>query len=1179
MEGKLRLKEIEIDNFKSFGKKTIVPFLPGFTTISGPNGSGKSNIIDSILFALGLSTSRTMRAERLPDLINNLSGKKEAQVTITFTDDNATDIEVTRKIRIKDADNYSSSYYMDGKGCTLTEVHDRLSKYNVSPQGYNVVMQGDVTSIISMSTLERRRIIDELAGVAEFDRKIELAKIELGKVQESVEKENIIMTELEERRKQLEGERNEAIKYAKLKEERRELERHCLAARINKVESELNTLKEENNSLRKKRTDSIIKQGKLNDEIEQDKQEIANIEIETQKITSENQKKILEEIETAKIEMSKTGSTTDFLNKQIKDHEENILRLQEEITSIDKKLSELERKKEKGERAKEKIEKEIEKLNKSYQSLQENLKAKGQNENLSTRKILEVQGNINKLKGQRDELHTKKTRLEEQNAHLVEDLENTKSEGEKSLAELKELTQSSDYKNSKLNQSQEKKASLQRHVSKLKAEEIETKEELNERKKKLAKLERELDKLEVHKEVVKQTNLGAAIDTVLNSGIKGIHGTLAQLAYVDEKYKTAIEVATGNRLKAIVVDNDGIAQKCIELLRSTNSGRATFLPLNKLKPAPTLLPVSQNGAIGWAIDLIKFENKYRDAFHYALSDTLVMEDLEHARKLLNKNRMVTLDGDLLEKSGAITGGSKSKTDMSFGISSKEEEQRLEREVNALRDYVTQLEKDLEELGNQIEEAKTEFDELKTEITKEEANNSALIENIKRLTKISDESKEKVTKTSETIEQNTKELEKLNEKVEDKEQQITNHEVELQKIAAGVKDSSLENLVLDSQEIEAKIKEYETNLQEIVTEAKSYSVEAEFNQKAKEQDEEKINKSNKEIGRIKGELPEYEEKLNKLQEKVTQLEGESKQESERLNELTSKRNELSNGLITKGEQKGEVSQLIEQLAERVTEIELKIRELEPDLTDLKTKFQEQTQNEEYKPLENIDLEKITRQIEFIEKRMHALEPVNMRAITEYDNVTQRQKEIEEKLKSLNEEKDIINQKIDSYTGQKFETFKETFEGVNKHFQEIFHDLSYGHGELAMENSEDLFNGGLIIRARPRDKKMQRLEAMSGGEKSLTALSFMFALQRYSPAPFYAFDEVDMFLDSFNAERLAQMVKQQSNNAQFIVVSLRRHMIDKAERAIGVTLRADGYTQVLGIQSIKNKQKEEPELMTA
>lgn len=1179
MSQKLRLKEIEIDNFKSFGKRTIVPLLPGFTTISGPNGSGKSNIIDSVLFALGLSSSRTMRAERLPDLINNLSGKKEAQVTIRFTDDVETEIEVSRKIKVKD-NGYTSTYYMEGKSCTLTEVHDKLLSHNVSPHGYNVVMQGDVTSIITMSLNERRKIIDELAGVADFDRKIELAQIELQKVQEAMDKENIILLELDERMKQLQDERNEALKYAKLKTELKELEKHCLAARIHKLESEINTLKEENSSLRQKRTGSIIRLGQLNDEIENDKQTIVDIDNEIQKITEQSQKKLIEDLETAKIEISKCQSTIDFLNKQIKDHKENIENLENEIKSLDKKVNDLERKKEKFKKEQAKIEDEIYKLNQDYQKLQDNLKSKGQNQNLSTTKIFEVQKKINNLKADKEELLTKRTRLEEQIIHLKSDLTDTKQEAEKALSELKELTQSSQFKNSKLNQLQQKHAALQRHISKLKAEEIETREELNERIKKLSKLERELDKLEVHKQVIKETGgLGAAVETVLNSGIKGVHGTLAKLAYVDGKYKTAIEVASGNRLKAIVVDNDSTASQCIELLRSTNGGRATFLPLNKLKPAPTLLPVSQKGGIGWALDLIKFENKYKDAFFYALSDTLIMDSLDNARKNIGKNRMVTLDGDLLEKSGAITGGSQIKSQISFGQSGEQEQERLSREVKSLQGYVSQLENDLKELSKQIEEAKEEFDSLKTEITKEETNNSSLFETIKKLTKICDEKKTKVTELAENIESNSSELEKLDSKVKEKEQDITNLEVELQHIAVGIKDSSLEALVTESQDIEVKVKELEGKLQEIVTEIRSFSIEAEFNSKAKEQYQEKINNSQKEIERISNELPEHESKLKSLQEKITKLEQDSAGETKRLSELTSKRNEISNSLITKGEQKGELQQLIDQLAEKVTAIELKLREVEPDLTALTSKFQEQTQNEEYKPPEEIDLEKITKQIESIEKRMRALEPVNMRAIEEYDNVTARQTEIKEKLSSLSEEKEAITTKITSYTDQKKITFFETFEGVNKHFQEIFHELSYGHGELVLENAENPFEGGLIIRARPRDKKMQRLEAMSGGEKSLTALSFMFALQRYSPAPFYAFDEVDMFLDSINAERLARMVRQQASHAQFVVVSLRRPMLENADRAIGVTLRADGFTQIIGVQEMQKKNKEESELMTA
>ncbi|HNA72745.1 MAG TPA: AAA family ATPase, partial [Candidatus Obscuribacter sp.] len=231
----MRIKEIELDNFKSFGKQTLVPLLDGFTTISGPNGSGKSNIIDSLLFALGLSSTRTMRAERLPDLLNNLSGRNEARVRVKFTNDEGHELEVIRRIRVKDT-GYTSTYILNGKVATLTEVHDELIKYNVSPTGYNVIMQGDVTGIVTMSAGERRKIIDELAGVAEFDRRIDQAQNELSSVGEKIELQKIILTEILARLEILKTDRDQALKYLDLKTQKETVERDLVFVRAAELE-------------------------------------------------------------------------------------------------------------------------------------------------------------------------------------------------------------------------------------------------------------------------------------------------------------------------------------------------------------------------------------------------------------------------------------------------------------------------------------------------------------------------------------------------------------------------------------------------------------------------------------------------------------------------------------------------------------------------------------------------------------------------------------------------------------------------------------------------------------------------------------------------------------------------------------------------------------------------------
>src|SRR5258708_4210587 len=219
----MRVKEIELDNFKSFGKRTLIPLLGGFTTISGPNGSGKSNIVDSLLFALGLSSTRSMRAERLPDLLNNLTGRNDAKVTVRFTNDAGEEIEVARRIKVKE-NSYTSTYTLNGRNSTLSDIHETLMKYNVSPTGFNVIMQGDVTGIVTMSATERRKIIDELAGVAEFDRRIEQAGTELQAVAEKIEHQKIILDEILKRLEVLRSDRDQALKYLELKTQKETVE-------------------------------------------------------------------------------------------------------------------------------------------------------------------------------------------------------------------------------------------------------------------------------------------------------------------------------------------------------------------------------------------------------------------------------------------------------------------------------------------------------------------------------------------------------------------------------------------------------------------------------------------------------------------------------------------------------------------------------------------------------------------------------------------------------------------------------------------------------------------------------------------------------------------------------------------------------------------------------------------
>src|SRR5579885_3225203 len=331
----MRIKEIELDNFKSFGRHTVIPLLDGFTTISGPNGSGKSNIVDSLLFALGLSSTRQMRAERLPDLLNNLSGKNEAKVTVRFQSADDRQIEVTRRIRVKD-NGYTSTYILNGKNATLSEIHEELAKYNVSAHGFNVIMQGDVTGIVTMSPMERRKIIDELAGVAEFDRRIEQANEELSAVGEK-----IVLSEIISRLETLQQDRDQALKYLDLKSQKEKVERDLIFVRVNEVETRAQAELGELEKLDGKETKLLEELEKAEIELITLRSEMGRLDQEIREKGGNEQLLLRQEADNKRGELTREENKLSNLAGVIGEKSKLEKSLQAQIKTIDRHLAEL----------------------------------------------------------------------------------------------------------------------------------------------------------------------------------------------------------------------------------------------------------------------------------------------------------------------------------------------------------------------------------------------------------------------------------------------------------------------------------------------------------------------------------------------------------------------------------------------------------------------------------------------------------------------------------------------------------------------------------------------------------------------------------------------------------------------------------------------------------------------
>ena len=1171
----MRIKEIELDNFKSFGEKTVLPILDGFTTVSGPNGSGKSNVIDSLMFALGLTTTRNMRAEKLSDLLNNISGKKECSVRVTFKDeDSGVEIIIQRRIRVK-GDTYDSKYSLNDSPATLTQIHDKLADFNISPKGFNVVMQGDVASIISMSPVDRRKIIDEIAGVAEFDRKIEMSAKELAIVYERIESQEIILTELKSRLEQLRKDRDQAVKYAELKKQRADLERKFLGIRKKQVEKQyldslnlINDLDLQKVSLR----DENIE---VNLRIQNNQEDLQTLNQEIERLGEGKQRELGEKKEQLQSTLTREESTLEFLEKQINDYETETKNITREIKSLKDKIKDFTFKAEEFKSEKQNIETNIEAEQKNYEKIQNEIKNISLNNDVSNKSLADVQNKISEIKEEKSKLDQEKARLEEQKKSHTERIEFHKEEAAKALNEIQNI-ESSQIGSSNLNLDalKEQIAFQSRSIQALKDEQRDTQEEIYKQQDKLKKIEKQLNQIEGQELAANAAGYGKAVEAVLN--IDGVHGTLAQLGVVEDEYKMALETSAGARLRSVVVDDDYVGQDCINFLRQNNLGRATFLPLNKLSAAQDLPTPTMPGIINWAINLVSFKAEYKDAFAYAFSNTLVVKNIEIARKLIGRYRMVTLDGDIVERSGAMSGGSALKSSVHFGANSAHEKQKLENSRIDLQNFITQLGQEHKDLEKQIEEARLKVESLRADFSEKSASSNVNLVQLENNKNRYEKEKTSLSKFATELNEIELKIETIDKSISSEETKIELLNKSMEEIADVLKDTGLGALMEESREVEIEIKRYQTMLSNLINEESRLEIEQKYNEENILKSSLRLETANTELEKLKAEVPVHQANKEKLFKEISVIQSEIDSIKLSIADLSEQRKVFSDELLRLTQRKGEITSLIESTAIKLVESRKKSTEIKLHLEQLETEWQAQidSQTEENIPeeLSEEDLQALQKQLNKIERDMTAMEPINMRAIEEYEEVKSRETEIENKQHSLAEERTMLINKADSYKEQKLTAFKANFEEINGYFMDIFANLSFGQGQLILEDPEEIFNGGLIIKAQPRGKKMQRLEAMSGGEKSLTALSFLFALQQCNPAPFYAFDEVDSALDGVNVDRLAEKIQSNAKDTQFLVVSHRRPMLEKSDRAIGVSLNKKGFSTVIGMQNIQKEEKE-------
>jgi chromosome segregation protein len=567
---------------------------------------------------------------------------------------------------------------------------------------------------------------------------------------------------------------------------------------------------------------------------------------------------------------------------------------------------------------------------------------------------------------------------------------------------------------------------------------------------------------------------------------------------------------------------------------------------------------SHPGVVDFARNLVDFDSQYDPVFSYVLGSTLVVEDMETARDLMGEYRMVTLDGDLVEKSGAMTGGSGSGTRYSFSKSGKGKLERLAEEISELEETRRSFSQEIDDVEDRLEDARSRASDAREKVRSVEADIERAEEELAEAEERVETLESRITELEDERESVSEEMEGIDADIEEAESAIEEVEAEIDDLEAELADSKIPELSAQADDLRAEIDEHEDRMDELDARLNELSLEKEYAEDAIDDLEETIETAQNRkadatetITAKEEAIAEQEAKLAEKREAVADLEDELAELKDERTELQSELQDARAARDAQKERVKEVESTLDSLESAAERLEWEIDELSSEVGD-------------YDPEEIPDHDTVESEIQRLEEEMTALEPVNMLAIDEYDRVSDELAEMEEKRDVLVEERDGIRERIERYESQKKATFMEAFDAINEHFTDIFERLSNGTGELHLENPEDPFEAGLTMKAQPGDKPVQRLDAMSGGEKSLTALAFIFAIQRYNPAPFYALDEIDAFLDAANAERVGEMVDDLAGDAQFVVVSHRSALLERSERAIGVTMQGNNVSAVTGIR---------------
>jgi len=1158
------IKRISFRNFKSFSGNVKLEFQQGFNVITGPNGSGKSNIIDAVQFVFGELGSKRMRVPDLSGLIFDGAGEdgskpQYSQVTIYF---NNTDrgLAIDRKTvsvgRRVDRQG-KSKYSLNGKRTSRRALLNLLVMAGISPGGYNMVLQGTATRLSDLTPSERMNALEDLVGITEYDEKKAEAKVRLTEAERKIEVASAKGDEVRRRVNKLELERNDALRYNLIVREERKLEAYKLSEQVHQLE-----LKIEN-----------IRKG-----ISESEKEIEKIEAEKEALTEEKEV-ALERQEEFNKEATEKGNTqlpllkSDLVEKRTfkRSLESRLREIDQRKISIEKnieiKLAEIERSKEEKEEKRQ----ELLQLVKDERQVSGEIKAKEAklqelSEEISTQKET-AENNQIRIEQLTEDLVPMQESLSgleiEINRHLVssnslqaklDDLERKKKETLKSMASLEGKIE--DYETLKVNEAEKLE------------EMLETVEDQVKRQKgirntirganKLAKdaeltITQFMAKRDLWKNIVTEEKAIARIMEMGEAGaLKGYHGPLRSLVKIGLKYQRAANTAASGWHNAIIVDGIETALECVERLKKNKLGMTRFIPLQDINPPEPISGIEGSGVVGYLPDIIRYDDVYGPAVRLIWGDTFVVEDRSTAVDLARRGyRTVTLAGDLFEPDGGVLGGHwRRPPDLSKLIPSDESMTELSTTIKALRSRLSKRMSDLKKSGGNLREFTGYMDHFNKNIDGIDQQIKETRETILRLEKNITTIDGNSAKIAEEKERELSLVATLQERKERTLQEIDRAKAEIVQLKE-VSPSDVAGLE----------RTYDTILREI-TELRS--VRSQFRTDISVQTNLIDRYLEVKTSDSEGLIEEWRRELEGLEDSRAETSARLEEENSELEELQKMLDSVTSEVEATsrilGQHRREVSKLerqMERLDQRRTNIERRTMTLAVEAE--KFRLQAEQRFDELArlgfgdmiPLEGVDLAKVERTLQRIRYEKRSLGMINQLAIQAYEEDSYNYKMLSVRINELEEEKGSILNFIEEVEREKTAHFMHTYNEICENFSSLFEKLTGGgDGRLELQKPESPFSGGVDLYIQFPGKPMRLAGGTSGGERSVAAIAYLLAIQKFLKAPFYLFDEIDAHLDDLNTARLAEVLKENAMEAQFLVVSLKDIIVHNADKIYGV-----------------------------